>query len=746
MLQNLMRRHRLMLLILIGLYIALAGSHAFLVPLWQLHEADYYNVLRFITTQNRLPTPADYPAGDADNRQATHPPLFFLVAVPFVAALDSDENVPPPPYPLLYCPGSEPANDPARDYPTTSAYDFPPQGAAAAAYALRLLNVAFGAAAVFFTYWAGRVLFAGRPGVALTGAAILALNPYVIDYVPIINNDALMLMFCAATCALGGKVLLAEHLRWWDIAALVLVTVLGVLTKLPGWALVALTVMILAYRILFEVRSRRMLSTGVAVIGLLMVAVGWFNLQTTGSLLGRYTVLDSVALGLLQQRQVPWVVVAGVMDFTLIHLLDPLTRLAPRAILVTGFWLFLLLCGLVVIVGVAAAMWRRQRRWVESSMMLLFITALTVVMVVLRNTVTANVNNTTSYNLSTIYAPPQYYAPALPALALLIAAGVGSLMMSQRSRLRAACKAAPPLVFGAVTVGGVLMLFANQPNVERFSAGNWQAGSDVQLVQPLETESSEVPQIVGYTSNLVPEAGWIDVTLYSRIAAPTNLNFVAQAQLDEDDSACEFLPGGRGVYPTSRWQPGEIVVSRARIPNCSANLTGDAMLSIRWLGYTATGELALTSPAVMLAQLDVPFAVASNCLENLGVIDERYQLVRWNSPPEVARGELYLPSVNWYVRQAGDQPATRVFTLVHEENGATYTCAGSPAPRLPHSWLRAEQVFFDHCVFPMPADAPTGRYQVYVSMVDGAAGEALAAVTPDGDVTERLLAGGIEVR
>src|SRR5664279_3258680 len=86
-------RHLLIAILLLQLI--LGAAYSLSIPLWQGHEQDYYTVVRFLAEHGRLPTASDYPDGDAEIRQATQPPLYFLTAYPVVALLDGAQPVPP---------------------------------------------------------------------------------------------------------------------------------------------------------------------------------------------------------------------------------------------------------------------------------------------------------------------------------------------------------------------------------------------------------------------------------------------------------------------------------------------------------------------------------------------------------------------------------------------------------------------------------------------------------------------------
>jgi len=309
-----MKRQKQGLWLLLLIHIVIGTSYAILTPLWQGHEADYYNVIRFLVTEQRFPTPADYPNGDADIRQATQPPLYFLIAAPIVALFDDAQPVPYGLHPLPLCIGGE--GDNSTPYITSKAYNSPFQGSVGAAYSLRLLNVLLTATAVYFTYKTGRNLFANQPTTALIGAAILAFEPVTLQSVIVISNDALLLAACSAILFLCARLLMREQVSRGDIITVIALGISAPLIKLPGWAVLLLSLAALTYPLISQPKNRRILLFGVGLIALLTVVIGLFNYQNYGSVLGRYSVLDSFALSLIQQFDVPWVIIRGVIEQT----------------------------------------------------------------------------------------------------------------------------------------------------------------------------------------------------------------------------------------------------------------------------------------------------------------------------------------------------------------------------------------------------------------------------------------------
>ncbi len=99
---------RRLLLMILAVRLVLGLVSIAQLPPWDYHEAAYFNVVRFLRTEGRLPAEEELP--EAVRGQATHPPLYFLVAYPIVALLDDGEPVPFDDQPLPFCIGDPEPN------------------------------------------------------------------------------------------------------------------------------------------------------------------------------------------------------------------------------------------------------------------------------------------------------------------------------------------------------------------------------------------------------------------------------------------------------------------------------------------------------------------------------------------------------------------------------------------------------------------------------------------------------------
>lgn len=729
--------------VLIGILLIqaiLGTAYALAAPLWREHEADFYTVTRFVVENGRLPTASDYPANDAEIRQATQPPLYFLLAYPVVALLDDGQRVPPGSQPAMICVGDNGANDPAVQYPITTAYIPPVSGAVAGGYGLRLLNLLLGMAATVLTYRAGRVLFPTRPAVALIAAALLAFEGNMIRLYSEISNDTLLVTLSAANVLICAH--LAKRLTPRMIFLLIVTAGLALITRLQGWALLAfdipfiLLVSLIQPHVPLSTRVRRVLIPA-GVLLLAGVVVVLFNLIAYGSVLGRYSSLGGSIASAFQNFRPPWVTIVGVANLTYSAYQEPLLALGPRAIFITAY-------GVLVLGGIVASIWllarviyQRKRTQIGALLILSGTVLIALLLVLFRNTLTADAEHTTLYNSSGIYAPIRYYAPGLPAAALLLSAGLMSLIPARfgwRAQSLPGIGAAGCWLL--VSALGCAVIVINRPSSPILTPAEY---ADVPGLTAVDaSQPPNIPRVLAYHVSERPADGIAELTLYLTTDTPLNLSYYAQVDLLTTDgqelTRCEFLPA-RGVYPTTLWQPDQIIKATAEIPNCSEAMSLPAQLTLRWFGVRRNGALVnqQTAPLV-LAPLSAVLEKAASCPAKLGVIAGNYQIVKFNSPPAVQPGETYLPSLNWLVFDPDPRAEARIFTFTHTDTDMQYTCTGSLAPQIydVSTWQHGQEVYFDTCTMKFPPDASPGIYRVEAGILD-ADEHYLEAVSASGD-------------
>ena len=752
------RRVQGLLFLILAVQIALGIGWTTAIPLWQGHEPDYFRVLRFLTTQGRLPTPDDYPPGRADIEQVTQGPTFYLSAAPLVALLDSGAPLQAGVHPQPVCIAAEAATTLVRTTIPSPEAQFPPQGAAAAGYALRLFNLAFGVAAVVFTFAAARILFPTRPAIALIGAALLAFEPSTLRMVTFISNESLLLMLAGASLYSAARFIRTEPVRWRWAALLFALAALAVLTRLTGWAVLALNMLVIgavALRLLvrgFRNRAGRRqawIAAGVMtalVAGLL--AIGAFNLASTGSVFGRYSFLDERVGRVLSRFDFSPLIVRTVAEQTRLEFAGPLDALSAHRRLQLLYVLAPLaaLAGALIALAVAGVHAARKRPSLLAALLLLWTAFATGAgLVYLRNVVDiAAHGGITEYNAAAAYTPIRYFAPALPAFGLLIAFGAlawmdwaGAAAGRWFTRAGAALHraawvpgAALAAVWALVMAGGGIQ--AAQAGSPVPALRETQAGAQTGFQAIEDAGAPGLPRLIGYTSEPGAQPGQTALTLYATLEESTANNALGRVLVQGASgplASCEFVPG-RGAWPLPVWTPGTVYALELSLPYCG-DVPGDPLqLSLQWEGADADGLLnGEPGEPVPLGVIAAPEARADGCLTPLGRA-AGYTATKFRGPESVRPGETVLPSTDWIVEAVSPEMADRVYTFTHEVTGQIFTCRKMDGLGVAE-WTRGAYRTADRCVFTFPADAPRGPYRVSVSLRD-AAGTPLPATGPDG--------------
>jgi hypothetical protein len=729
----------MVLLVVLAIKLALGLFYLTQQPLWQYHEADFLRVARILRDAGRLPIPEDYPDGDMATRNANQPPLYYGLIYLVVATLDDNQTAPPGFLPPANCEGY---NTNLTDIITTRANNPPLSGTVLAAYMLRGLSLLLGLAAVGFTYLAGRTLFENQPGIALGAAALVAFEPTLVELASEINNDNLILMFGAMHLWLCARFIRAEGGRLGTGIALLIVSVLAVLSKLTGWLLLAMTLMLIAGLVglrAWRGLSRRQIMIAAAaagLIGLALIGFAFFNLQQYGSILGRYQGLEATigrALGGLSPGLALEAAAATVVD-TLLQYQAPLSALQPRAAFVTAYRLALL-AGLLA--GAAMMLWylRRGDRRAAGTLALLFILFGLVAGLVIFRSILNNVGQT-FINQMILLAPVRYYAPGLPALALIFTAGFSGLTPP---RLRAWNPGAAGLAAAYLLVAALWIAIWARTNAWASQAvltpEAFAALSDIVSVEG--TNDPALPHLLGYRVTPRPEDGLLAVTLYVQADSPLNTNYVGRIDLigGGQRQTCQFVPA-RGLVPTPRWEPGQIIAAEVEVPNC-VGVTFPAELRLQWIESQSDGRQVDLTPrgeSLSLGAVEMPLGIAAACPLNLGRITG-LQIVAFHRPLPAQPGEVVTLSVNWLARQVPAEAFLRVYRLTHTASRTSYTCASQPRQdTYPFArWTPGETIYFDDCPLTLPADAPTGAYMLAVGVQD-AAGAMLPAVDAMGNV------------
>ncbi len=579
---------------------------------------------------------------------------------------------------------------------------------------------------------------------------MVAFEPTSVIVASEINNDNLILALGAIHLWLCARLIQERGSLVANLLGLLVVAVLALLTKLSGWLMLGISVLLILNILLQMTRqraSRRQKQVALGFAGFLMVAVVGivlFNIVQYGSPLGRYRGLEktiSTTLQNLPPRHVINMTVATLQD-TLADYLSPLRILQPGTVLIVAYGALLVLGILAALYGIFQTIRSRNSVLLKSFALLIMYALLMIGLVIFRSILN---NGTPDFvNIMIIISPVRYYAPALPALALICAAGFAAIALPRLPSVGWMAGAGIAACWLIVSALGLSIPLSNSQlrSSAVMSQAEYDALSGVTAVQ--STQAAELPQVIGYQLQTQAAAGMINLDLYVRANQPFTENYALQTDLTSgvQTTSCRTVPV-RGLYPTTRWQPHQIVVLHSQIPNCIARRTLPIALDIQWLKSTTKNGLASTQAvgsSINLGTINETLELAASCPVNNGIIGGSLQLIKFNSPATVtveSQPVYYLPSVNWLARSIPPEAQNRVYQLVNNETGSKLQCGGVPRQdTYPFArWSPGETVYFDECVMLIKPDTPKGLYTVSVG-VKSADGTFLSAVDRSGTTSD----------
>jgi hypothetical protein len=251
----------------------------------------------------------------------------------------------------------------------------------------------------------------------------------------------------------------------------------------------------------------------------------------------------------------------------------------------------------------------------------------------------------------------------------------------------------------------------------------YTSASELTIPHPLEVEYPGLGKLLGY--DLSPAAAvpgeTLSVTLYWQATGETTVDHPIFMQLVDGDGvrvAGRDTHTGLGRYPTSRWQPGQVIADAIPlpIPDDAVGPTGLRLNIGLWaetdqLLPTADGRTTITLELIRLAGSAAKVFPAQKPLYNLG---DMVELMAVTASAETAVPGATLPfTLTWTTKQS---PGIDYMVFVHllAETGNLVTTADGPPANgtFPtHLWQPGD-VVIDARQLDLPDDLPPGSYQV----------------------------------
>ncbi|MDW8069002.1 MAG: glycosyltransferase family 39 protein [Anaerolineae bacterium] len=575
-----MKRASWNILLFLLAFVGLGLLYGIVVPPFEnLDEIEHFGVIWHIADLGRLPV---HGAPEAEvyhyRQEASQPPLYYLLSAGLVRLLGlqaRDMEAYVRFNPRVACGPNAPSlyDNRAIFYHNPHRERFPWRGTLLMLHVLRIGSTLLQALTVLGTWALARRLFPARPGIAPLATAIVAFNPQFLFVASGVNNDNLV-----TPLATWGLYLL---IRLWQegpsvrrVLALGLLIGLAGLSKLSGWLLLPLSLLVILLALFRFRRGARFQTVAISLIGRWSLVIfiplalsGWWFWRNW-HLYGDPTALAPM-LELVGRRGSP---IYPLNEAGLVF--RSFWGQIPCSFYPAGFYIpYLLLTG----AGVLGLLWGWRRlcsseRWTVGILVAWFLLVLT---------------GWIRWDMMTPAPGGRLLFPAFPAIALLLALGIHTLVIrpwAMRPLLLPSLALRPLVIPSLVILLSLLAFWAVADILPAFYAPP-PRHADPGTVRPqhsLRAQFGDAIRFLGYDLSARPEKRFLDVTLYWQATAPITDDYVMALQLVSPipgDNTLRWTYDswpGRGNYPTTAWQPGEVVRDRYRFHLPEANFPTQA--------------------------------------------------------------------------------------------------------------------------------------------------------------------------
>lgn len=741
-----------------GLFLLLSLVYSVTIPAWEAdNELSHFNYVRYLVEHQALPSTearvdppviADVCRSGEENIQSQltaqfrQPPLYYLLGAVATSWIETDSAGPNAANPFrMWDPKQLGFNfalhDPARE-------GMPYTGTLLALHTLRVMSGVLALSGLLATYLLGLLLFDGQRPLALAMMAVNAFIPQYIFASAIVNNDIAVAVFsswCVLLCAY--VVLRAPQVRFLALAAvsagLAIIAKYNAVVLLFLLTVAAWTVLAHAWRAGRRQFVTTLLKIALAALLVSIPVLAWLArsqglLERLLSVYARTTMYIEYLLGGFWVKTAPGAWNATRYAFTTFWGQFGWDTLTLPAWVLSIIAVVSVLAGLGVLLALAdRRQSRRMRRVVLTACLFLLLTLFQALI----------------KDGGWLAPRGRYLFPAISTVAFLLVVGWRQVL-PQRFKLAGVRLAWLGLMVLAVAVPFFLLGPAYAPP-------HMQASTELLPgEEPLHATIGGFAELLGYRvePQRLVAGDPLQVTLVWKALQATPNNYTMSIHLLDGDSyprAWVMSHPGHGNYPTSIWQPGDVLRETYQLYWADTpwqRLPSQAVLKVALLcpGSETVEEIQLAATdaqgnalgdAVYFGRIKVvdgqradDEATAPPPVYTFGdqLALESYRLV----PPQPEAGQPVTVEMRWRALQ---QPLADYTVFAHLVDSQGQLVIGNDQPLTndyyPSSlWEPGEVITHTHRLN-LPALLPGGVYEIQAGVYEPQGGQRLAVRAGD---------------
>jgi 4-amino-4-deoxy-L-arabinose transferase-like glycosyltransferase len=734
--------HRWGFYVILGLFLSLAIFYNVSIPLYESpDELQHAAFVVWLADEHSLPV-LDPEEPGPWKQEGTQPPLYYGITAALVGWLpheEADNLATPNPYANIGDP-LKPGNK-NRVLHDADREGWPYQGGALFVHLARAISTLMAMGTLWAICRLGRITFPDRPGIALAMMGLVAFTPQFLFLSTSINNDNLVILISAWVLVLLAGWLRASRLPGWlQVATLGILLGLGALAKLSGlllWPLAAGSMTWLAWR---SKNWRWVILAGLVAFGVALVLSGWWLLRNQ-SLYGEISG-TSIHLQVMggPRKRLPSRVDAILAEFkgfrySFWALFGWFNILASD----TFYWV---LDGLAVLglAGFGIFLVRSLRQYPSPTrqiILMLVVWLCLVTIALLRWTVQASASQ------------GRLVYPALPAIALILVIGWAEFI-PRRFRLPLGTAA----LAGWAACAALCATLVIRP---AYALPERHGSLDEMAVAPseLHVRYGDCCELVGYVlpDQLAHPGDWVPLTLVWRalLSVDEDYGLFVHARTENGHLVGELNTfHGNGMYPTSQWRAGDIIVDTIYVP-ISRKAEGPALVRLNvglyeresqerlpaW-GADGTEVEPVFAGEIALAPAEWPEPLSNVPVDT--VFGDRIRLAGIDlSQTEAYPGDVVTVTLQW---EAIDRISEEYTGFVHLVDPGGVDVAQDDHPPLngrypTHLWFPGT-VVFDPYRLELPDDLEEGEYELWGGFYDPDSGRRLPAMVQGGGANANL--------